>query len=238
MSSARPKARLAGLFYLITALTGGFAEFVVRGHVIVSGNAAATAQNIVASEGFYRLAFVADLLGGAAYLVVTLLLYELLRPVSRSISLLAAFFSIVGIGVGSIAALAHLAPLFLLSGASYLHGFDEQQLQTLSYLAIKLHAQGYLIALVFFGFYEVLLGYLIFMSTFFPRTLGILVGIAGLAFLTIGFASFLSPQLGNELNAYMLILDAVGEISLMLWLLIVGVNPAKWKERAQTTSAS
>jgi Domain of unknown function (DUF4386) len=232
MASPQLAARLAGLAYLLTILTGLFAELVVRGNVIVSGDAAATARNVLASEGFYRLGFVADLVGGAAYLVVTFLLYELLRPVSRSLALLAAFFSIVGVAIGGGAALAHLAPLFLLNGAPYLRAFDAQQLQALAYVAIRLHAQAYLIALVFFGFYEVLLGYLIFQSTFFPRALGILVGIAGLAFLTNSFALFLVPHLGNAINGYMLALDGIGEIALMLWLLVMGVDADRWRQAA------
>jgi len=238
MTSPQKAARLAGFAYLVTTVTGLFAELGVRGSVIVSGDAAATARNVMASEGLWRWGFVADLIGGAAYLVVTLLLYALLRPVSRNLSLLAAFFSIVGIAIGGAAALAHLAPLFLLSGAPYLRAFDEQQLQSLAYLAIRLHAQGYLIALTFFGFYEVLLGYLIFRSTFFPRALGILIGLAGLAFLTNSFAVFLLPTLGNALNLYLIAVDGIGEIVLMLWLLVMGVNVRKWEERAYPTTAS
>jgi hypothetical protein len=231
-------ARAAGLSYLITTITGGFAEIAVRGRLIVPGDPAATAHNIMASEGLYRLGFAADLVGGAAYVVVTLLLYELLKPINKMLSLLAAFFSLVGVAIGGLAALAHLAPLLLLGGASYVQAFTTEQLQTLAYLAIKLHTQGYLIALVFFGLYEVLLGYLILKSSFLPRTLGVLVGIAGLAFLVNSFAIFLAPAIGNALNSYMLILDAAGELSLMLWLLIVGVDARKWEQRAHPTRAS
>lgn len=238
MSSPKPAARIAGLSYLITIVTGIFAELVVRGNLIVSGDAAATARNVLASEGLYRLGFVADLIGGAAYLVVTLLLYELLKPVNKTLSLLAAFFSVVGIAMGGIAAVTQLAPLSILSGASYLRPFDLQQLQALAYLALKLHAQGYLAALVFFGFYEILLGYLIFRSSFLPRTLGVLVGIAGAAFLTNSFALWLAPPVGDALNGFMLALDGIGEISLMLWLLIVGVDSRKWEARVYAVTSS
>lgn len=231
-ASPRHTARLAGLFYLITALAGGFAEIGVRGRVIVSGDAAATARNILSSEGLYRLGFVADIVAGAAYVVVTLLLYRLLKPVDRSLSLLAAFFSVVGIAIGGVAALGHLAPLLLLKGADYLAPYNIDQLQAMALLSLKLHAQGYLICLVFFGLYEALLGYLIFRSTFLPRTLGVLVGIAGLAFLTNSFALFLSPALGSALNPFLLALDGLGEISLTLWLIVMGVNVTKWEERA------
>ncbi len=235
-ASPRRTARLAGLFYLITALAGGFAEIGVRGKLVVSGDAAATAQNILASEGLYRLGFAADIVAGAAYVVVTLLLYELLKPVNRSLSLLAAFFSLVGIAIGGVAALGHLAPLLLLKGAHYLAPYNVDELQAMALLSLKLHAQGYLICLVFFGFYEALLGYLIFRSAFLPRTLGVLIGIAGLAFLTNSFTIFLSPALGNALNPFMLALDGIGEISLTLWLLVMGVSVTKWEARAYPTS--
>ncbi|HZV76773.1 MAG TPA: DUF4386 domain-containing protein [Candidatus Babeliales bacterium] len=236
--SPQSTARLAGLFYLITSLTGGFAELFVRGRVFFPTDAVATAHSILASEPFYRLGFVADIIGGVAYTVVTLLLYELLRPVSRSLSLLAAFFSLVGIAIGGIDALGHLAPLLLLKGAPYLKVFNTGQLQAMALLALKLHAQGYLICLVFFGFYELMLGYLIFRSNFLPRALGVLVSIAGLAFVTNSLTAFLAPSLAHILSVYMLALDGIGEISLMLWLLVLGVNVAKWEQRAHATSAS
>ncbi|HYL27337.1 MAG TPA: DUF4386 domain-containing protein [Candidatus Nitrosotalea sp.] len=232
MTSPRQVARLAGIAYLVTVLTGLFAELFVRGNLIVSGNAVATARNILGAESLYRAGFAADLIGSAAYVVVTLLLYELLKPVNRSLSLLAAFFSLVGVAVGGLAALGHLAPLFLLKGAPYLSTFTPAQLQTLAYFALKMHAQGYLVALVFFAFYELILGYLIFKSGFFPRLLGILVAIGGAAFLINSFALFLAPAIGNALNGYMLALDGAGEISLTLWLLAFGVNATRWQEAA------
>jgi hypothetical protein len=235
--SPRVVARTAGVFYLITVITGLFAEVAVRGNVIVTDNAAATARNILASESLYRLGFAADIVGGAAYLVVTVLLYELLKPVSRSISLLAACFSVVGIAVGAIASLGHLAPLLLLKDA-YLSPFNTAQLQALALLSLKLHARGSWICLVFFGFYEAILGYLIFKSSFLPRVLGILVTLAGLAFLTNSFALFVAPAVGNVLNPSLLLVDSVGEISLTLWLLVMGVNVKKWEDRAHATSAS
>ncbi|MBV8529972.1 MAG: DUF4386 domain-containing protein [Candidatus Eremiobacteraeota bacterium] len=236
-TSPQRMARTAGLFYLITVLTGLFAEIAVRGNLIVSGDAAATARNILASEGLWRLGFAADLIGGAAYTVVTLLLYELMKPVSKSLSLLAAFFSLVGIAIGGGAALAHLAPLLLLK-AAYMTAFTTAQLQAMALFALRLHANGYLVALVFFALYEIVLGYLIFASSFFPRVLGVLVALGGLAFFVNSFALFLAPAVGNALNSYLLALDGLGEISLTLWLLVMGVNAPKWNARAYPTSVS
>jgi hypothetical protein len=230
-------ARTAGAFYLVTVITGLFAEVAVRGNVIVTDDAAATARNILASENLWRLGFAADIVGGAAYVVVTMLLYELLKPVSRSISLLAAFFSLVGIAIGGIAALGHLAPLLLLKDG-FLSSFNTTQLQALALLSLKLHARGYWICLVFFGFYEAILGYLIFRSGFLPRLLGVLVSLAGLAFVTNSFALVVAPSVGKALNPSLLLVDSVGEIALTLWLLIMGVNAGKWEARAHATSSS
>lgn len=228
MTSPRPVARLAGLAYLVCVLTGLFAEIGVRGALIVYTDAGATARNILASESLYRLGFAADIVGGLAYLVVTVLLYELLNPVSRTLSLLAASFSLVGIAVGALATLGHLAPLLILKDA-YMAPFGAAQAQAMALLALKLHARAYWIALVFFGCYELVLGYLIYKSTFMPRILGVVVALAGAAFLFNSFALFLSPAVGNAINPFMLALDGIGEISLTLWLLAFGVDEAKWR---------
>ena len=231
--SPRLKARLAGVFYLITFVAGAF-DLVVLSKLVVRGDAAATAHNILASEPSYRLAFAAELLAGISYVAVTLLLYELLKPVNRSLSMLAVFFSLVGIATGALISLAHLVPLVVLAPAHYLAAFDTGQLQAMALMSFTLHAQGSTISIVFFGFYCFLIGYLIFRSTFLPRTVGVLMMIAGLGWLTNSFASFVSPALAHYLSAYNLGLvpGAIGEASLMLWLLVMGVNAAKWAEKA------
>jgi hypothetical protein len=233
-TSPRLMARIAGAFYLITIITGLFAEVAVRGKLIVYGDAGATAHNILTAETFYRLGFAADMIGSVGYVVVTLLLYELLRPVSRSLSLLAAFFSLVGIAVGAVAALGHLAPLVLLQ-QPFMSPFNNDQLHALALLALKLHARGYWIALVFFGCYEAVLGSLIFKSRFLPKALGVLVGLAGLAFLTNSFALFVAPAIGDAINPALLVVDGIGELALTLWLLIVGVDDQKWRVLASAS---
>lgn len=237
-ASPRPMARIAGIFYLGTIVAGIFSE-LTRETVIVSGNAAATAQNILASESLYRWAFAANLVASACYVVVTALLYELLKPVSKSLSLLAAFLSLVGIAVGTLSGLARIAPLLLLGGARYLTtAFDAAQLQAMAYSYLKLDVQGTLISLVFFGFYCCLLGYLIFKSTFFPRTVGILMAIAGVSYLLNSFASFVAPVLAAQLSSFVLFPALLGEGALTLWLLIVGLNVAKWEELSTRLGAT
>jgi len=233
-TSPRLKARVAGVFYLVTIVAGLFAEVFVRGKLIVSGDALATAHNVVGAENLYRYGFAADLVGTAGYIVVTLLLYDLLKPVNRSLSLLAAFFSLVGCAIGGLASLGQLGALFFLGGAHYLSAFNSVQLQAMAYLSIKFHAQGYLVGLVFFGFYCLLIGYLVFKSTFIPRIIGVLMAIAGGGWLINSFASFVAPDLNFTLAA----ITGIGELALTLWLLVMGVDAEKWREVARRSASA
>ena len=234
-ASPRLKARVAGVFYLLTIVTGVFSEGFVRASLIVTGDAGATATKILASEPLYRLGLAADLIGLACYVVVTLLFYDLFKPVSRSLSLLAAFFSLVGTAVLAIDTLNLLAPLILLGGAPSLTVFSADQLRAMAYLFLKLHALGDGIDSVFFGFYCLVIGYLIFKSTFLPRIVGALLAIAGLCYLFDSFTNFLSVPLPGYLSDYVLVPGLVGEGSLTLWLIIVGLDPAKWERRTAAT---
>jgi hypothetical protein len=225
-TSPRLKARIAGVFYLLEMLTGGFAILFVGGRLFVSGDAAATATNILAHLSLFQLGFAANLIQFACYVAVTGLFYDLLRPVNRSLSLLAAFFSLVGCTIGAVSCLFYFAPVVILGGAQYLNVFKVEQLQALALMFLKLYGQCFNISFVFFGFYCLLIGYLIFRSTFLPRILG-----AGMAFAGLGWLTFLSPALAHHLVPYILA-AGIGEISLTLWLLVAGVNAQRWKEQA------
>jgi hypothetical protein len=158
---------------------------------------------------------------------VTALFYGLFNAVSRSLSLLAAFFSLVGCAILAFASLFRIAPLVVLGGSQYLSVFKVEQLRALASLFLELYGQGVNICFVFFGVYCLLIGYLIFRSAFLPRILGVLMACAGLGWLT-----FLSPPLANSLSPYIVVLGFLAELSLMLWLLVMGVNVQRWKERA------
>jgi len=225
-SSPRLKARIAGVFYLFTFLMAGISA-LVGGRLEVSGNAAATANNILAHPALFRLGFAADLSVVACYIAVTALFYELFKPVNRSISLLAAFFSLAGCAIQAGICLFHLAPFVVLGGAQYLSVFKVEQLQALVYMFFELYAQGFTICFVLFGFYCLLIGYLIFRSSFLPRFLGVLMAVGGLGWLT-----FLYPPLADSLWPYITAPGILGEGSLTLWLLMMGVNSGQWKQQA------
>ena len=230
-TSPRLLARIAGSFYLITIILGVFAEVFVRGTLIVRDDAAATATNILAHEGLYRFGLAADLVMLACYVAVTLLFYLLFKPVRNSLSLLAAFFSLVGIAVLAANCLNHLAPLLLLGNAHYVAAFETTQLQAVALMFLKMHARGYNIASVFFGIYCVMVGYLAFKSGFLPRILGVLMTIGGLSYLTDSFTIFVFPLVAARLPDISA-LGGIAELLLTLWLIVMGVNAGKWHEKA------
>ena len=228
--SPRAKARFAGLCYLICGSAYTFADGSVRGKLVVAGDAAATARNILAHESLYRLGFAAELVSVLGYLAVTLILYELLNPVSRIVSFSAAVISFVGCIVQALASLFHLAPLVLLSGDHGFAALSSDQLQTLALICLKVRAQSAAVYMFFFGWYCLLLGYLILRSKFFPRIIGTFLLLTGAA-----YQLFLSPQLANQLFRYVIApAGMLGELSLILWLLIVGVNTEKWRVQARS----
>jgi Domain of unknown function (DUF4386) len=225
-ASPRPRARITGIVYLLYFLTAVFGEFFLRG-IVVSGDAAATANNILAHQPLFRLGLATGLIATAFYIAVTALFYDLFKPVNRSLSLLAAFFSLVGCAIGAFGSLFQLAPLVVLGGSQYLSVFKVEQLRALALMFVELNTQAANIYLVFFGFYDLLIGYLIIRSAFLPRILGWLMAFAGLGWLT-----FLSPPLANYLSPYILVLGFLAELSLMLWILVMGVNVQRWREQA------
>ncbi|HYL93342.1 MAG TPA: DUF4386 domain-containing protein [Alphaproteobacteria bacterium] len=225
-ASPRFKARIAGLFYFLTFLTA-IPVVIVSSKIVVLGDAAATATNILAHEPLFRLGFAAYVVNLACYVVVTALFYRLFKPASRSLSLIAASFSIVACSIQAVSTAFYLAPLVLLRDAQYLSAFKLEQTHALALMSIKLHTQTYNIGLVFFGFYCFFIGCLILRSTFLPRILGGLMALGGLGWLT-----FISAPLAKSLSPYNLGLGVLGELSLTLWLLVMSVNTQRWKEQA------
>ena len=227
------KARIAGGLWLIVIAAASFALGTVS-MLIVRNDAAATANNILANESLFRLSFVADLVAVLCYVGVTVLLYELLKPVSRSLSLLAAFFGLGGVAFGGPTLLSRLAPLVLLQGDQYLSVFTTSQLQAMTLTSFKLHGFALWVSLVLFGVQCFIVGYLIVRSTFLPRILGVLLAIGGAGYVIGSFANFLSPSFGAALSHFVLLAGLVGEGSVTLWLLVRGVNVPRWTEQASS----
>jgi len=232
----RSLARAAGVFWLLTILTSMFA-FIIAGNFMVAGDAAATAANLTAHESLQRLAFVANLMATVCYLTVTLLMYVLLKPVNRHVSLLGAFFSLVGCAIGTVSCLLFLAPLAVLNGGSAPGGFTVEQTQALALTVLTLSGRANDIGLVFFGCHVLTIGYLIRRSTFLPRVLGTLLFVTGVCYLTNSFATFMALPFRGYLMPIVGLGGLLGEGALTGWLLIKSVNLQRWIQQAKETNA-
>ena len=229
-SSPRLNARITGAFYLLTILTGIFAQGFVSG-TLVDRDAAATATNILTHKNLFQLGFAIYMIEMACQIVITALFYDLLKPAGRSVSLVAAFLGLAGCIIKTFSRVLFIAPLFVLGGAHFLSAFSAQQLQALALLFLKVNDRGAGIALVFFGFYALLTGYLIVRSSFLPRILGVFSILGGFGWLT-----FLYLPLGHRLFPYVAAIGILGATALILWLLVFGVNEQGWKEQAMHTA--
>ncbi len=231
-------ARIGGVLYLIIIVVGLFDEAFVRNRIIVSGDATATAANIRSLEWLWRFGIAAEFFLLICAVALTLIFFVLLRPVSRDLALLAVFFNLVSLAVEAAVQLYLLGALFPLGKAEYLRAFQPEQLYALASLSVKSHSYGFGVALIFFGCVCLIDGYLIFRSDYFPKTIGVLMAIAGLSYLTNSFALILAPTFANRIFPAVLVPAFVGESSLCLWLIVKGVNVPKWEEKASAWRVS
>lgn len=224
MISNKKLARIAGLLYLIVIATGLFAEVFVRQAFKVSGDALATANNIQSSEMLFRWGLVADIINFVCGLPVVLIVYILFKRINKFLLQLALIFVIIQTAIIAVNLLNQTSPLLILSNNAYLKSFQPNQLATLSQLSLNIQGVGYAIGLVFFGFYCLLVGYVIFKSKMVPKLLGILYIISGIGYLINSFTMLLSKGFSNPIFSYVAIPIFIGELSFCLWLLIKGID--------------
>ena len=234
MNSIQKTARITGLLILIMAALAAFSMAYVPTTLIVPGDAATTANQIVAAEELFRLGMVGDMAIFLIEIALCALLYVLLKPVSQTLSLIAAFARLAMTIIQGINLLNHLVVLLLLSDAGYLASFAPEQLQALVLLLLNAHESTVLIWGVAFGLHLLLAGYLVYQSGYLPRLVGGLLIVAALCYFTQSFGNLLFPQ-SKELFTSIGLLSIV-EIVLPLWLIVKGVNVAAWQKRALATA--
>lgn len=222
-------ARIGGVLYLIIIAAGLSGELFVRGSLVVPGNAAATAANIVQSRYLWRAGIAGDLLMHICDVGLMLVFYVLLRPVNQNLARLAILFNLVQTCVLVANKLNLLVPLFLLGDTAYMKAFTPEQLQALSHVAIRTHDYGFAFGLIYFGVECVVIGYLIVRSLYFPKALGVMMQIAGVCYVINSFALLLYPPIGTRLVPFILLPPFVAELSVALWLLVKGVDVRKWQ---------
>jgi len=231
MNSVQKNAKVAGVLYLVIAVLAGFVHFYVPGKLIVSGDAGTTASNIVASQGLFRISMGAELIILLSEIVLSILLYGLLKPVNKTLSLVAAVSRLAMTTIHGVNLLNHFIVLLLLGGAGYLTVFAPNQLQALVTLFLDSYRYGYTIGIVFFTLHTFTLAYLIFKSGYFPKILGVLFMVAALGYLIDSFSHVLIADYKTG-PAYLALPIAIAEIAFPLWLLIKGVNAKQWEKRA------
>jgi len=214
---------VAGLAYLVIIVCGLYSEGIVRMGLLMEGDAASTARNIRESELLFRSGLVGDLFMILADIVVAVIFYRLLKPVSELVALLAAAFRLAQASVIAANLVNHLSPLLLLSGASGLQAMQVEQLEALALFHLQSHGYGYLISQVLFAFNCFAMGYLLHRSTAFPRLLGIAVGLSGFAYLADALTNFLLPA-QVEAVSMVLLVPVVTEISFCVWLIAKGIR--------------
>lgn len=225
--SPRPAARTLGVAFLLYFLTASLAGVLTKG-LVVPGDAAATATSLLAHEARYRSGFALGLVANVIYIAIAALSGRLFEPVNRGLSQIAAFCGLVGCAIQIFGGLLQLAPFLVLGDGPWSTVFAPEQLQAAALLSFELYAEIFHISFVLFACFMLALGYLIFESTFLPRILGVAWMCAAAGGLT-----FLWPPLARALWSYVILpLDGLAELSLMLWLLVKGVNVAKWREQA------
>jgi len=231
-TSPQVYAKVAGVIWLIVALLAPFGEFFVRQGLIVPGNVAATAENIVASQSLFRAGFATDLVVFVIEVALAAVLYALFRPVSRTLALVMAFARLAMVTILGLNLLNMFTALQLLTSPEYATAFEKGQLQALAFVFLNAQHYGYALGMVFFGLHLGVLGFLVYRSRFLPRILGILMVVSALGYLADSFTKFLLPQSADTLAVVVVVTALIGELPLTLWLLVKGVDVERWRQRA------
>lgn len=216
MMTGKKLARLAGVFYLVVAVSGGFSELVVRDSLIEAGNAAATADNIATSADLFRVAFASDLVNITFFVLAALALHALLRTIDNRAALAMVVFNAVAAAIMSVNMINHFAALRIAT--------SEGPSDTLVMLFVDMHSSGYAIAQIFFGLWLLPLGYLVYNSGFFPRALGVALMVGAFSYLIELLVGFLFPDLGKGLLLAIAMPAALAEMSLIAWMLTKGIK--------------
>jgi hypothetical protein len=224
MNSTKNPGRFVGLIYVVVSIPGFFALIYIPRKLIVDGNAAATASNIMASETLFRVGIACNLVSQILFMWVALALYDLLKSVNRRHAALMFGLIVVSIPIALLNELNAMAALILVHGANFLLLFDKPQRDALAMLFLNLHDQGFVVAEIFWGLWLFPLGLLVYRSGFIPRILGILLMLDCLKYVVNSLTSVVAPQYGDIVSRWMKPFG-FGELIFMLWLLIMGAKP-------------
>ena len=231
-------ARTAGVLYVIIIVCGLFAEIGVRSQLIESGDPTTTAQNIIDSPLLFRAGLAADITMFIADVAIAIVLYQLLAPLSRALSMMAAAFRITQTAVIGLNLLNMFQAVRIIDDADYLDAFGADQTDTLALLYLDAHKYGYILGLAFFGASTLIIGYLALTSKQMPRPLGVLLGLAGAGYLIDTFSFFLIPGYDGSASPIVLAPALIAEVSFAVWLLTKGRRLDNLQPHAATNRRS
>jgi hypothetical protein len=230
-TSPRRLARIAGGLYLINILAGAFAIGVVPTFLVVH-NVGTTAHNIQSHELLYRLGLAAHVVVTVTNVPMAVIFYELFKVVNRRVAMLDMFLGLTATAIEAASLLNQFSPVVLLGSSRYTGAIPAAQLHALAYLPTDLATTDYAIYTVFYGLGFITSGYLVYRSSFLPKTIGVLMGIDALTYLFNGFATMLAPGFASHLMPWIGLPTIVAEGTWCLWLLNAGVNVERWREQA------
>jgi hypothetical protein len=218
---------MTGVVFLAALVLAGFGEVYAPYQLVVPGNATATAQNVIASDLLLRVGFVGYLGEAFTDVLLTFLLYVLLRPVHANLALLAVFFRLMATATFAFAELFYFAPTLILGGDAYLKTFSPEQLNALALLSLNVHEAAFQLFNFFHGIGSIILGYLMFRSAYLPRVIGILWVVGGVGFVIENIAWAVAPAYASPVFD---VPQPLAMLSLGIWLLVRGVDVGKWRE--------
>ncbi len=231
-SRLRRLTRVAGALYLAIFVLYPLAT-MVRSTLVVPGDAATTAQNIAARDGLFRWGMAGEATIFLIEIALAGVLYVMLRPVSRSMSLAAALARAAeGVVMAAGNLVTSIMTLVLVSGAGYLTAFDTEQRDALALAFQEANDSVILLWGLFFALHLVLLGALVYRSGFFPKLAGALLMLAGLGYFAQSYGTFVAPGLADVLSTVVLVLAVPGELVFSIWLLVKGVDADAWTRRS------
>lgn len=233
--STKQLARAAGVLYLIVAIFGGFAHLFVRAAVYVPGDAASTAQNVVANPGLVRVGVVADLFQATVFLFLGMALYLLLKHVNTNVARAMVILVAIATTIICLNMVFQFAALLVATDGAYVAAFGVAGANALVLLLLDIQHYGYLIAQIFFGLWLVPLGYLAYRSALFPRALGALLIVGGVSFVVDMLALFLIPEFGETISSFVVIPPAIAELWMVAYLLVKGVRVQRQGEQTPAT---
>ncbi len=225
--SPKRLARIAGVFYLLVAIFGGFSEGFVDSKIYVAGDATATTANILANPGLVRLSVAAHLLDAIFFVLTAMVLYIVFQHVNKSVARAMLVFVAISVGIKALNTVFEFVALRVATDGSYLAAFGAAGSSALVLLLLDIQHYGTLDAEVFFGLWLAPLGYLAYKSGLFPKALGVVLVAAAVCYLIDLFTAFLVPDVAKQIHPFIIIVPLIAEVWMVLYLLVVGVRTVK-----------